>query len=187
MKKKVFIFMFILKKVVFLLFIFLFQDCKTPPTQKPTQNEKNKSVEISLSTGKYILEEDIRFIKNAIKNSFQAYSFKLTKLHFWIESKIKEEEINGFGDKIIYTYEIRDLENNLIYGFNQIGTKTVFLEKENEIRGIEYALKLMKEKEETILLLPSFLAYAGTGDGNKIPSHFPIAIKLKTIKIIKQS
>lgn len=186
MKKKVFLFLFILKKVIFLLCFFLLQNCKTPPTQKPIQNKKDKSIEVSLSTGKYILEEDMRFIQKAIKNSFTSYAFKLTKLHFWIESKIGENEINHFGDKIIYSYEIRDLENNLIYSFDQIGTKTLFLEKENEIRGIEYALKLMKENEEAVLLLPSFLAYAGNGDGKKIPSHFPIAVKLKTLKIIKQ-
>ena len=185
--KKLYIVLFIAKKLVTLVILFFFSNCNKPvPAQKPVQTLKNGQRELSQKTGKLLLENETNAIQEAIKTKFKNEKFKKTQLAFWISESIEEKEINKMGDLITYTYEVYNLNKQLIYSFSEIGTKTLALEKQNEIRGIEYALKIMKEEEEAYLLLPSFLAYAGYGDKNKIKPNTPIAIKLKIIKINKQ-
>lgn len=185
--RKLYIALFIVKKLITLAILFFFSNCNKPiSAQKPVQNKKNKQQELSQKTGKLLLENENKTIEEAIRTTYKEQTLKKTKLAFWISESIEEKEINKMGDLITYTYEVYNLNKQLIYPFSEIGTKTLSIEKQHEIRGIEYALKLMNEKEEAYFLLPSFLAYAGYGDNKKIKPNTPIAIKLKIIKINKQ-
>ncbi len=176
------------KKTIVLFFILLQVSCKEPiKVQKPYNQEKDKINQNSNDFGKFILDNENIAIKEAIKTTFKKQKFKKTKLQFWINEEIIENEINKFGDIINYTYQILDLNGNIIYDYKTIGNKTLVIEKQNEVRGIEYALKIMNKQEEATLLLPSFLAYGGYGDSKKIPPNFPLAVQLKTIKTTKNN
>ena len=53
------------------------------------------------------------------------------------------------------------------------------------MRGLHAALQLIPEGESAKLLLPSFLAYGGYGDTQKIAPDTPIIMDVKVIAIKK--
>ena len=53
------------------------------------------------------------------------------------------------------------------------------------MRGLQAGLQLIPEGETAKLLLPSFLAYGGYGDTQKIAPDSPIIMDVKVLKIKK--
>jgi len=89
------------------------------------------------------------------------------------------------SDRVVLTYEIRDLSDNIIYSFDEIGEKTYIVDKENIFRGFREAVKLLKEGEEALFLLPSNAAYGYHGDEKRIGHNIPLKLHLTIKKIIK--
>ncbi len=172
---------------IFLLTILTFLlNCKPEITsQKPLNNNLNNSLKFNNDLGKNTLKLENNLIEKSIEKYYSKNEFENDLFGFWTSKSINKEQINQFGNEISYTYELFGINNEKIYTFKEIGIKKIYLEKQNEIRGIELALKHMKEKQEITIFLPSFFAYGSLGDKKKILPNSPIIIKLKIININK--
>ena len=58
--------------------------------------------------------------------------------------------------------------------------------KENLPRGLHASLQLIEEGDSATALYPSFLAYGGYGDQNKVGSNMPLIFKIKVLDIQKK-
>jgi len=87
------------------------------------------------------------------------------------------------GDEVIYTYEIKDVNDVLLYTKEELGDRNYMVDREELISGLQDGLKLMKEGEEVLFLFPSHKAYGYSGY-KKIAGNQPLLynVTLKTIK-----
>ena len=87
------------------------------------------------------------------------------------------------GDEVTYAYEIKDVNNQILYTKEELGDRTYLVDREELISGLQDGLKLMKEGEEMVFLFPSYKAYGYSGY-KKIAGNQPLVytVELKKIK-----
>lgn len=167
-----------------ILSIFLFTACKSKVVQYPVNYDKDEFMKFSQDRNKQILEEDNQLIQNYIDST--GIKFNKTNFGFWISnSAVYTETMAKAGDYVKYEYEVRDFENNLVYSKKEIGVKDAVLGKEDLPRGLHVTLQLIEEGDSATALYPSFLAYGGYGDRDKVGGNEPLVFKVKILDIKK--
>jgi gliding motility-associated peptidyl-prolyl isomerase len=148
------------------------------------ENERGKFMELSQNYNKQILEEDTELIEDYIETSGQ--DFTQTSYGFWISNSGKaSESMAKSGDYIKFEYEVSDFDGNTVYSKEEIGVQQIYLGKTHLPRGLHTTLQLIEEGDSATALYPSFLAYGGYGDRNKVGGYVPLIFNVKIIDIKK--
>src|SRR5690606_10373679 len=105
--------------------------------------------------------------------------FNKTNFGFWIsnEAEYTPTMAKG-GDYVKFEYEVTDFDNNVIYSKKELGAQGAVLGKEDLPRGLHVTLQLIEKGDSATALYPSFLAYGGYGDRNKIGGNEPLIFKV---------
>ncbi len=174
-----------MKKSIILLLLVILVSCN-PKARRPI-----------LVTGNSI-EHSV--IQNQNRNQIEELLLKkyrqrdsLTKYHnsengFWYaitSTKKNEKNKAKTNDIVIFAYQIKDLNNNVIYSFSEVGKQQYKVDKQDIITGLQEGLKLMNEGDEFTFLFPSYKAFGYAGDGNKIGYNQPLIYNVKLLKINK--
>ena len=108
---------------------------------------------------------------------------------FWYYYKEKDTMNNKFvttGDEVIFSYEVRNLNDSIIYSKEELGDKNYLVDKEELITGLQEGIKLMKEGEVVVFLFPSYKAYGYSGD-ERIGTNEPLIYIVQLKKIINKN
>lgn len=171
-----------------ILLILAFAACKSKVVQYPVtyDNDRQKFMEFSQDRNKQILNEDNELIQNYIDSL--DLNFKKTSYGFWISNSGETTaSMAKAGDVVKYEYEISNFENEVIYTEEENGEQTIMMGRTDIPRGIQIALQMIEKGDSATVLLPSFLAYGGYGDRNKIMGNEPLIFKIKMHEIQKKS
>lgn len=149
------------------------------------EDDRDKFMEFSQQLNKEILSHEVEIIENYIEKSQQ--EFKRTPYGFWISNTAETSlTMAKSGDFVKYTYEVSDFDGSVIYPETEIGIRESVLGKENLPRGLHTSLQLIEKEDSAISLMPSFLAYGGYGDQNKVGGNKPLIFKIKILDIKKR-
>jgi len=160
--------------------------CRNPQPRPPV----NKNAQTDYT---FQIKQNIRLIKLQDR-AFSAYikehpnkHFKSSQFGFWYAIVKENKQTSYFpkpGDAIVFYYQITDLEDNVIYSFDEIGAQQYKIDKQEIISGLQQGLKFMKEGEEAVFLFPSFKAFGVLGDRNRIKTNQPLIYTVYLKKII---
>ena len=81
---------------------------------------------------------------------------------FWYYYKERDTINNKLattGDEVIFSYEVRTLDDSVLYTEEELGDQNYLVDKEELITGLQEGIKLMKEGEAVVFLFPSYKAY----------------------------
>ena len=157
-----------------------FSACEKPKVYSPA-NGMNAPVandmEQSKEKNKNRNQQEREFIKNWIKEKAEQ-TFYPTAMNYWSSIDFKGRKASN---EALYSYEysLSDFNATAIYPSPAVVQKEFSPIKIEELKAVEDALKYLKPNEETVLLVPSSLAYGILGDGDKIPADLPLIIRLK--------
>ena len=87
------------------------------------------------------------------------------------------------GNSVSLKYKTMLLSGELIYSSDELGEKSFVVDKSPEISGMHEAVKKLRVGEKARLIIPSYLAYGVTGDGNLIKGYSPIAMYIELTDI----
>ncbi|MCU0472411.1 MAG: FKBP-type peptidyl-prolyl cis-trans isomerase [Bacteroidales bacterium] len=82
------------------------------------------------------------------------------------------------NDKVILEYEVALLDGTSCYSSKEHGPKEVIIGKSGMEAGLNQGLRMLKPGGEAIFIMPSFMAFGFTGDGNKIPARAVIVYNI---------
>ena len=175
-----------MKKIILASILFTaLWSCDNKIVQYPVSYQNDDFMTRSQERNKSLLKEEIEWFNNYKEKS--DLSFTKTESGLWISNQGKKSETTAkSGDFINFTYQIYDLDNNVIYNYNEIGEEKIILGKAGIIRGLHSALQLIEEGQEARILVPSFLGYSGLGDDDKITPNQPLVIDVKINQITKK-
>ncbi|MEN8185943.1 MAG: gliding motility-associated peptidyl-prolyl isomerase GldI [Bacteroidota bacterium] len=156
-----------MNKLIYIFVLSLvFFSCEKPEPRKP----------ILRKTGSYI-EESVKRNKNLIKFEEKLLQLKMQKdsLNTYINSEYgfwyyynKKDSLNNYspvkGDDVIFSYQIKGLNDSIIYSKEELGDKRYLVDKEELITGLQEGIKLMHQGDIVTFLFPSHKAYGYTGD-----------------------
>ncbi len=174
-----------MNKWIFIVSIFLLFSCDKKVIQSPSEQQSDNFIIESSKREKERQAKEYQEINQWLEEN-QNYNFVETPYGFWIQTSENldlENPINSDLDFIQYLKQYRNLNNEIIYSFEDLGIQNKILGKTEEIRGVESTLRNVKKGDKVTLLLPSFMAYGLYGDDNKIGAHQPLIVELEVLQV----
>ena len=87
------------------------------------------------------------------------------------------------GDTIRFSYDVKTLQDSLLYDKEELGIVDYIVDKQDQITGVQRGIKLMKEGETITFIFPSYTAYGSTGDGKKIGIYHSLKSTITLLNI----
>lgn len=168
--------------IIFLLIL----GCSKPQPRRPINPKASTTIfqdniETAKKMAKYEDEKILDFIR---KDSLKVYQNSSNGFWYTYKNKNLTDTISPKTDDVVeIEYDIRDLNDSIIYSKEELGVKTYRVDKEDFISGIQKGIKLMKIGETITFVIPSYNAFGITGDGNKIEMNKTIKSNVKLINI----
>ncbi len=175
----------LINRLLFLSFSLLLLACNRPSSQgnQTTSNPQSAALEEQLirANREVALDED-----QQIDDLISRYGWKMKKSETGLRYQVYDS-FNGVpvvrGNKVTLRYSVRLIDGGEIYNSEELGMKTFVVGKGTVIAGLEEAMLLLKKKDKARLVIPSFLGYGLTGDGDKIPPKATLIYLLEVIYV----
>jgi gliding motility-associated peptidyl-prolyl isomerase len=100
--------------------------------------------------------------------------------------KKQNSQKNAFpkkGELVRFQYQIEDLEQNIIYSFEELGPVTYAIDQQDLLPALREGLRLLKPDDVVVFLFPSYLCYSYQGDGQKIGINQPLRFTIERLPI----
>lgn len=162
--------------------------CIKPIPRNPVTQNSGTLMEQSVSFNKALNEQEENTFLQLIKHdSLNVYVS--SPLGFWYTytKKSNSTYIPKFGDVVTYTFEVLDVNKNVLYSKENTGVKSYAIDQQEIIEGLRDGLKIMKEGDEITFLFPSHKMYGYVGDQHKIDINQPLIYRVQLIKINKKN
>jgi FKBP-type peptidyl-prolyl cis-trans isomerase FkpA len=172
---------------IFLLVFLGLNSCSEQEARAPITSSKSNGLLSTISVLKEINKAEETKIKNYIKKD-SLHSYISSPNGFWYRYIVKNDSDTVFpvkGDIVQVSYDLLDLNDQIIYSKETNGIKEYVVDKEDFIRGLQAGIKLMKEGESMKFIIPSFNAFGVLGDEKKIGMNTSIISRITLININK--
>ncbi|NAS29846.1 gliding motility-associated peptidyl-prolyl isomerase GldI [Flavobacteriaceae bacterium R38] len=162
--------------------------CREPQARRPVSVKTGTTfIQESIDRNKQLLafeEEQIRTIIE--RDTVHTYISSPNGYSYYYN--IKNESANYYpktDDVIKLSYEIRTIDDTIIYAKEDVGEQTIKVDKVELFPGLRTAVKLIKEGETMTFVFPSALAHGYHGDNNKIGTNVPIICTVTLLDIVE--
>jgi len=168
---------------ILVLLISCIQSCKEETEKVSSKNEWSDSTSVGFNRDR-IKEEELQINLYLSHHS----NLKLIPTGSGLRYQISKQS-NGIkvesGDSVDVVLKINLLDGKLCYKTDTLEVDQFLVDRSQVESGIQEGIKLMKEGEKAVFILPSNLAHGLLGDFEKIPPMSPIVVNLELIKVIK--
>ncbi|MEM9680200.1 MAG: gliding motility-associated peptidyl-prolyl isomerase GldI [Bacteroidota bacterium] len=178
-----------MKQVLIMLVMVLgLVSCKSPEARPPESVKSGSFIKASVERNKKLNEAEYAKIQTIInKNPDIDYIASENGFWYYYKQRLQQDTIQPrFGDQINFSYNVADLNGNMIYSKEQLGDQDYVMEKEELFTGLREGLKLMKPTEQVTFIFPSQTAFGYYGDDNKIGTNVPLICEV-TLNTITQN
>lgn len=162
--------------------------CKSPEARQPISTKSGTFIKESAERNIKLNQREQEQISSIIK-SHPEIEYIASESGFWYfyNTKVEQDLITAnFGDIVNFNYNIKDLNGNEIYSFEEIKTQNYNMDQEELFTGLREGLKLMKSGETVTFLFPSQKAFGYYGDTKKIGTNVPLMCQV-TVHSITQN
>ncbi len=175
------------KFLYIIVVIFLvFSSCNKSEPRKPVLRKSGSFIEESIKRNKNL---------NKFENKLLQLKMQKDSLNNYINSEFgfwyfynKKDSLHNYlpvkGDEIIFSFEIKKLNDSIIYSREELGDKRYLVDKEELITGLQEGVKLMHQGDVITFLFPSYKAFGYTGD-KKIKSNEILIYTVELKQILK--
>ncbi len=174
-----------MKKLIILFGVcFILNSCSNTEARKPIVRKTSSFMEESVKRNKLLnkVEEDLL---NFRMQRDTLHQYINSNNGFWYYYEVKDsinKRLPIKGDEVVFTYEVKSLQDSVLYSKEEIGRINHLVEKEELITGLQDGIKLIKEGEIVTFLFPSYKAYGYTGN-DRIKPNEPLVYTVQLIKI----
>jgi len=157
--------------------------------QEQEQQQQKKYIDVQLLKKQLekvqkpalVMEDDN--IESYIKQHQLKMQTTGTGLRYLIAKKNPTGKTIVTTDIVKLNYKVYLLDGTLCYSSDKKGAKKVKIDFDNIETGLHQGLKLMKEGEKAIFILPSHLAHGLTGDNDKIPPKASVVYEIEVMRV----
>ena len=161
-----------MKNSLFFVFGILFLvSCSTSQPRRPIDPRPSTTIfqDNIEATKKMFQREEYKILEFIKRDSLLAYETSSSGFWYTYNTKIETKEATPKpGDIVELAYDIRKLNDSILYSKKHLGIKNYKVDKEDFISGIQKGIKLMKIGETITFVIPSYNAFGISGDGSKI-------------------
>lgn len=129
---------------------------------------------------RYLVKQEKEIINEYINNCGNGFVETGTGLRYRIVNQ-GDSVLIKTGHIVVMEYQTSLINNEIVYSSDNDGIKSFVVGRGGVERGLEEAMLHLHIGDEAEVIMPSYLAYGLTGDGNKIPPRSILVYKLKII------
>ncbi len=144
----------------------------------PTTHDKESLID---RNKKMILIEQAKIDSFIAKNNFVMEETK-TGIHYLINEVGRGEKPKNLAE-VKLKYNIKLLDNTYCYSSDSSGVLQIKIGQSNEPTGLQEVLQLIPCGSKAKIIIPSYLAYGISGDGNKIGSGASLVYTIELLKV----
>lgn len=177
-----------IRPIIIIILVGLFFGCKSPEARQPISTKSGSFIKESAERNIKLYQREQEQISDIIERH-PDIDYIASESGFWYyyNTKVEQDSITAdFGDIVNFNYNIKDLNGNEIYSFEEITTQNYSMDQEELFTGLREGLKLMKAGETVTFLFPSQKAFGYYGDTNKIGTNVPLICQV-TVNSITQN
>ncbi|CAA0244073.1 gliding motility-associated peptidyl-prolyl isomerase GldI [Tenacibaculum maritimum] len=168
-----------------ILISFFVCSCQELVARRPKKHTTTNFYKEVIEQKKRLVKLENRIIKKEIeKDTLENYQKSASG--FWYTynvKKIEEAPKPKPEDVVIIRYNIKGLDNEVIYSEEELGEKEYKIDKEDFIPALQDGIKLMKKGETITFVIPSYRAFGVVGDENRIGMNKTIKSTVTLIDI----
>ncbi len=175
-----------IKNIIILIIVLVISSCSKPEPRKPIVRKTGSFLDESVKRNKEANKVEENILKLLMQKD-SLHSYTNSENGFWYYYQIKDSlDLKSpiKGDKVLFTYDVKNLQNTILFSKDEIGNIDYIVDKQELISGLQDGIKLMKEGEIVTFLFPSFKAYGYSGN-EKVKPNEPLIITVELIKINK--
>ncbi len=175
--------------VIFLLWGIVITGCGEPEPRKPLAKHSSTFIKESVERNKALVREEEALVRLMMERD-TVNRYIGSENGFWYFYEVRNPLSTGYpevGDKVLFRYDLRMLNEEVIYTEDELGVNTYVVDEQYIMEGLRYAIKLMKEGEIAYFYFPSHLGYGYSGDGDRIGINVPLISRVHIIKIDKNT
>lgn len=170
-----------------LLSLVMFTGCKEPEARRPVAVKTGEFFRKSVERNKELLEKEQALIRELIQKD-SIYTYIASPNGYWYYYQ-KKDSTGTYtpqpDDLILINYDIRYLNDSVIYSKEEIGQVRFKVDKEDLFPGLRTAVKLLKKGETATFMFPSSLAFGYHGDENRIGVNIPVKSTITLLDILE--
>lgn len=172
-----------MRNYLFLFVILFLISCQENSPRRPISRSSGTEVKESVIRNKKRIKAEELLIESLIKkdSSLTFVSSGMGYKYAVIKRNEKDSLNPKFGDICYFEYELKDLNNKIIYSKKELQPQVYVLDKQLVMSGIRDGLKRLRRKETGIFYFPSHIAYGYHGDEKKIGPNTPLICELTLI------
>ncbi len=174
-----------LNRIVALVFL-LVTACSTGENRSvdPVKDQalKEKLKDDLIQQNKQLILEEMDLIDAFVERKHLNFDTTSTGLRFKIIAFTNGKPARLMSD-VSLSYSLSLLNGDLCYSSDSTGLLSFTLGQSDQPAGLQEALLKMKEGEEALIIVPSYLAYGITGDGICIPGSTSLFYTIKLEKV----
>ncbi|MGS2761077.1 gliding motility-associated peptidyl-prolyl isomerase GldI [Sinomicrobium sp. M5D2P9] len=170
-----------------LLSVVMFTGCKEPEARRPVAVKTGEFFRKSVERNKELLEREQQLIKELIQKD-SAHTYIASPNGYWYYYQQKDSKGTYMpqpDDLILINYDIRYLNDSIIYSKEEIGPVRFKVDKEDLFPGLRTAVKLLKKGETATFMFPSSLTFGYHGDENRIGVNVPVKSTITLLDILE--
>lgn len=153
-----------MRSLFIISFLVILAGCHTRPDSATGPKKLSETDLIEMNRSR--IASDRKQITEYISKSDVSFTETATGLWYAITVTGDGRPVK-MGDNVLFDYECRLLDGKPCYS----GTKEVRIGYSDTESGITEGLQLMHRGDESLFIIPPYLAWGLTGDGNKIPGR----------------
>jgi len=163
--------------------ISLLTSCTDHPKQKQIEIDQKKLKEDIIKVNKpiVILEQD------EINAYVKAHGYNMqttgTGLRFMLLKQNPKGKKVESKNVVTVKYKVWLLDGTLCYTSDKKGPKTFAVGADNVEAGVHEGVKLMRQGEKALMILPSHLAFNLIGDRDKIPPKASVVYEIEVVEV----
>lgn len=148
-------------------------------SRKDTKTQKEDLIE----THKNIMRDESAEIDSYVSRRNYKVNTTATGLRYFIYEKGNGSKtvLNDYYVKL--NYKVSLLDGTQVYSSDSTGAITFQVGKSEIASGLQEGVKLMKEGDKAIFILPSHLAYGLSGDGDQIKYYEALVIDAELLNV----
>lgn len=161
-----------MRLLTFIFILLIIAGCQNKPDNRSSAAKRTESELIELN--KSLITQDRTVITDYIKSSDRAYSETNTGLWY----SVLTEGTGGTaktGNNVTFDFECTLLNGSPCYS----GTQTIKVGYSGTESGVTEGLQLMQEGSDYLFILPPYLAFGHTGDGDRIPGRAILIYRIR--------
>ena len=177
-----------MKNSIYFLIVFVVFGCTKLQPRKPINPKPSTTIFAETAKEYRALNkiEENKILEAIKKDTTNTYIQSSQGFWYTYVTKINDSLPNPKkGNEVVLSYNIKDLNDSILYSKEELGIKNYKVDEEDFISGLQKGIKLMKVGETITFVLPSYSAFGITGDGNKIGINKSIKSTVTLIKINK--